>query len=181
MREYEEGILLFEATKIQVWDKASQDTIGLNKFFAANRNLFLWEERAEVETVKIASQDQKLLNKLVKKLKKKSLSSVANKFNTKTPGLISSEKSLFTQEQLPEGLKWAKASITAMTKDAREGVTTFQRIAKINPPTQKSLNESRGYVIAEYQNYLEKQWVAELKEEYAVKINQDVFNSLVKK
>jgi peptidyl-prolyl cis-trans isomerase SurA len=46
MREYEEGILLFEAIKQNVWDKASQDSVGLDKFYAENKERYQWEERA---------------------------------------------------------------------------------------------------------------------------------------
>ncbi|MBP7644100.1 MAG: peptidylprolyl isomerase, partial [Saprospiraceae bacterium] len=45
MREYEEGILLFEVTKNAVWDRANQDTVGLANYFSKNRNKYMNEER----------------------------------------------------------------------------------------------------------------------------------------
>lgn len=181
MREYEEGILLFEATKMEVWDKAAQDTIGLKQFFDLNRDKFVWEERAEVETITIKSSDQKLVEKIVKKLKKKPFEKVYAKYKSLSTDLLTANQELYTKDQLPEGLQWDLHFMTPITKNATDGTTSFQKVTKIIPPTRKSLKESRGYVIAEYQNYLEKQWVAQLKSEYEVKINQHVFDSLVKK
>ena len=46
MREYEEGILLFEITRQSVWDKASADTVGAKNTFDAHRSADNWNERA---------------------------------------------------------------------------------------------------------------------------------------
>jgi peptidyl-prolyl cis-trans isomerase SurA len=44
----------------------------------------------------------------------------------------------------------------------------------------KELAETRGYVISDYQSYLEKEWIASLKQKYTVKVNKEVFNSLIR-
>jgi peptidyl-prolyl cis-trans isomerase SurA len=49
------------------------------------------------------------------------------------------------------------------------------------PKSPKTLDESRGYVIADYQDYLEKEWITQLRKEYKVDLNPAVLNSLVKK
>jgi peptidyl-prolyl cis-trans isomerase SurA len=49
-----------------------------------------------------------------------------------------------------------------------------------NTPTVKELDDARGYAVAEYQDYLEKQWNAELRSKYPVKLNDDVYKSMVK-
>jgi peptidyl-prolyl cis-trans isomerase SurA len=47
-------------------------------------------------------------------------------------------------------------------------------------PTQKSLSEARGYVVAEYQDYLEKKWNEKMRKDYPMNVNEKVFKSMVK-
>ena len=58
MREYSEGILLFEATKLNVWDKASQDSVGLLQFYNANKNNYQWGKRAKMRNYIVNSTDE---------------------------------------------------------------------------------------------------------------------------
>jgi peptidyl-prolyl cis-trans isomerase SurA len=55
------------------------------------------------------------------------------------------------------------------------------KINKIEKPEYKKLSEVKGLVIADYQDYLEKQWLASLKQKYPVNINEQVVQSLEKK
>ena len=40
--------------------------------------------------------------------------------------------------------------------------------------------DERGKVTTDYQDYLEQQWVATLREKYPVVVNQEVWESLLK-
>ena len=51
-------------------------------------------------------------------------------------------------------------------------------IHELFPPQPKSLNEARGIITADYQNYLEKQWIEELRARYDVLVNEDVLKSI---
>jgi peptidyl-prolyl cis-trans isomerase SurA len=81
MREYEEGILLFEATKMLVWDKAAQDSSGLEEFFKTIDGRYKWRERADVIFYTIKTEDEKQLAKITKYISKKSPEKVMAKFN----------------------------------------------------------------------------------------------------
>jgi len=48
------------------------------------------------------------------------------------------------------------------------------------PTEQKPFDKARGYVVADYQEELEKRWVADLAKQYPIKVNQEVFKKLVK-
>ena len=68
MREYRDGILLFDLTDQKVWSKAVKDTAGLQAFYQKNKNNYLWGERADVTTYrcideKIAAEVRKMLSK----------------------------------------------------------------------------------------------------------------------
>jgi len=45
----------------------------------------------------------------------------------------------------------------------------------------KPLSEVRAVVISQYQDLLEKEWVKELRQKYPVKLNEEVFKSILKR
>ena len=55
------------------------------------------------------------------------------------------------------------------------------KVEKLLPVGPKSLGESRGYAVADYQDFLEKQWVDDLKKMYKITVDEKVLNSLIGK
>lgn len=57
---------------------------------------------------------------------------------------------------------------------------SFARITGLFEPVEKSLSEAKGYIVADYQEYLEKAWIVDLRAKYPVIVNEDIFKSLVR-
>ncbi|MBK6392768.1 MAG: peptidylprolyl isomerase [Saprospiraceae bacterium] len=181
MREYEEGILLFEITRQSVWDRASTDTVGLKAFYNKNKSAYMWNERAMVNEYTVKSNDEALVKTIYAYSGKKSQENLFKKFNKKQT-LVTFEKDYLEKEsEEMKSLSWTANFLTPFNIDKEKGITTWKKVEKILPPSQKTLEEARGYVIADYQDYLEKEWVAQLQKEYKVVVNQEVFDSLIKK
>ena len=60
-----------------------------------------------------------------------------------------------------------------------QGVVTFADIYKLLDPSVKTLEEAKGQVISNYQDYLEASWIKELEVRYPVTINQEILNSII--
>lgn len=183
MREYEEGILLFEVTKMVVWDKAAQDTTGLENFYKTIEGKYKWRERAELNIFSLKSLDKDVLDKVQKFASKNPAEEVLKKFNTDpdAPLLVHGTRTVEKdRSKLVENMPWKEGAFSVPEVNEREKSQSFVQIAKIIPGENKTLAEARGYVIADYQDYLEKEWVDQLKKEYPVVVNNDVFMSLIK-
>lgn len=76
---------------------------------------------------------------------------------------------------------WKAGSLTEVEVNPRNKSQGFIKIEKIIPSGTKSLKEARGYVIADYQDHLEKEWLKELRSNYKVDVNDKVFESMIKK
>ena len=178
MQEYHDGILLFELTDREVWSKAVMDTAGLNKFYEANKTNYMWKERLNYGKFEFANEA--IANKGIKLLEKgKSPVTVLSKVNKKENLLsyksIKEEKTNLSVSDLA----WeTNASAKRLNED---GSVTYYKVSNILAPEIKKLSETRGYVISDYQNYLEKEWIEKLKTKYAVKVNKEVFESLIKR
>lgn len=182
MREYEEGILLFEATKVLVWDKAAQDTVGLKKYFQSIKGQYKWGERAVVSIYRVNEANKDQLDLIVAAAKTKNYGEVMDMFN-KDGEILTVEEEKMEQERSMElkRMDWKPGSISRIMPDSKKKIIEFMKIEKILPPQDKTLDEARGYIIADYQDFLEKQWVEELQKQYKVKVNQKVFDQLIKK
>ncbi len=180
MREYREGILLFEITKNEVWDKASKDTIGLQKFYELNKQKYLWPDRVRMTKVNAQSRDADLLKDAHKYAQKKGYDKFTKKYGSKSELTIeTSEELVDFDHEIGKTMQGKKPGHVSDIK----GIATagnFYVYDELVKSGIKTLAEARGYVIADYQDYLEKEWVAKLKKEYPITVDKAVLKSLVK-
>jgi peptidyl-prolyl cis-trans isomerase SurA len=180
MREYEEGILLFEVKKQLVWDKASSDEEGLKKFYDANKNKYQWKDRAKVTFYTVKSKDEKLLKAIKKAAQKGKAEQVKTTYN-KENAVVQSNDGTYEKGKNKEvdEMKWKVGSVSKGY--SKEDVFYFTKIESITSASNKTLEEARGYVVADYQDQLEKSLIATLRQDYKVEIKEDVLKKLIKK
>jgi peptidyl-prolyl cis-trans isomerase SurA len=181
MKEYRDGILLFELTDRKVWSMAIKDTSGLEEFYKSNAGNYLWKvERADASI--FTSKDEKavkLARKLAVKGEKKGYSDndILNIVN-KDSLLLKVEHRNFVkgENNLIDNISWEKG--VKDIKTGTDGAYVLVVVHEILPPGEKTLSEARGLVTADYQNYLEKQWIQSLKKKYDVEVFEDVLSTI---
>jgi peptidyl-prolyl cis-trans isomerase SurA len=184
MREYEEGILLFEALKQNVWDRANSDSVGLLKYYDEELKMkYMWKERARVTFYTLKTDDPKVIEKVRALAAKKPAADVLKKFNKKDkPEVLTVMEKLYEKDKNKDlGTLWAAGDMTETKTDAGTKTASFIKIEALVPPSPKQLSEARGYAVADYQDYLEKKWIQDLRKEYQVVLDETVFKSLIKK
>ncbi len=178
MREYREGILLFEITKQEVWDKASKDTVGLNKFFNAHTENYQWPERVKINKYTILS-DKIGASSAYTYYQKKGANKIIDKYRKDKDIDVSFEEMIVDiDSELISGMELEEGKVSKLTLTPKPA-TFYAYVAKVKP-SPKTIDEAKGYVIADYQDYLEKEWIAELQKKYPVKVNKKVLKSLTK-
>jgi len=176
MQEYHDGVLLYEIMTDLIWNKASLDTIGLNTYFEANKNKYMWKERINATIYECGSQ--KIADKVVKLLKNDTINSrhVLQIIND------TSELNLSVKTNLYEKENTAFLKNTTLKKGVnlpyQHGLKIYVvKVDEIIPPSAKLLNETKGLVITDYQNYLEQTWLEELSKKYSFKvIEENIYN-----
>ena len=179
MKEYHDGILLFNLSDKKVWNKAVEDSAGLEKYYEANKDKYQWGERVNATLYYVIKKEDadsvfKILQgckddgKIAKKFIEDSISSVKIK-----PGLFEKGDNKYIDR-----VQWKEGLYKAADSDV-EDLIVFVRIKGIEPPSQKSLDDARGLVTADYQDYLEKEWIKSLREKYPVKVNEKVLKKVI--
>jgi peptidyl-prolyl cis-trans isomerase SurA len=181
LREYEEGILLFEITKNAVWDKASTDTVGLKRYYTLNQNKYIWEPRADISAYSVRTVETDLLNQIMAYIQVNTPEDTKKHFNTGTTDLVMHQASTVERSSdLAKGVIFKEGTLTSPDINQGLRITRFKKVEKVYPASKKTLKESRGYVISDYQDQLEREWIADLRERYDVNINRRVLRSLIK-
>lgn len=179
MQEYRDGIPLFALLEQKVWSMAAKDTVGLEKYYDAHKTEYMWDERVDASVYTVS--DPAIL-KDVKKLAEKNTADkdIMSKYNNDSVSVVTITSNLFLMGQNSNVDKLNKK--VGMGEDIlnADGSVTFVKINKVVPPAPKTLKEARGYVISNYQDYLEKQWILELHKKYPVSVNDAVFNSMIR-
>ncbi len=180
MREYEEGILLFEISKNTVWDKASTDTAGLRKYYNAHKENYYYTPEAKLAIISIPKNKTGLAEEVYAYASKNSINKTLSKYNKKETVLDITFEDINAEDSRVKNMEWKNSSVSQLMNDDEVGNITFYKLETIYPKKFKSLEESRGYVMAHYQQSLEEKWVKELKSNYPVTIYKDVIEMVIK-
>jgi len=178
MEEYRDGLLLFDLMEKEIWERSKTDTLGLKNFYDKNKSNYNWKNRLDV--IIASSTDMEVIKKAQKMLKQNSTSEqIKEKLNTKDKIMVMTNAGIFEEgnEALPKKLKF-EAGVSDIIKDG-----DYYFVAKVNkllPAAPKLLEESKGKVINDYQQYLESNWVSDLKKEFTVKTFPEVFEHVKK-
>jgi peptidyl-prolyl cis-trans isomerase SurA len=178
VREYREGILLFDLTDQKVWSKAVKDTSGLKKYYEEHKNNYQWDERADVTNYKCvnASYAKEVRKMLAAKKSDKEILETINKTSQLN---LSIENIFYLKNEKPIiNMNWKEGIVAADYDDPNEKKVVVIVVNKILAKSPKTLPECRGMVTADYQNYLESEWLNYLKGKYKVTINDDVLKTI---
>ena len=178
MQEFKEGNMLFEVMERNVWSRAAGDSAGLKKYYEANKGKYIWGESASVLLFNANSMEA--ANEATTALKSgKAWKDIAEQSEGKVQA--DSGRYEINQLQIPEGAAAVPGLITAPQINTTDNTASFIKVLQLFPANQqRSFEEARGLVINDYQNQLEEKWIAELKKKYPVKVNEAVFQSLLK-
>ncbi len=182
VREYHDGILLFEVSLREVWDKASKDTAGLEKYFQTHRSDFTWTEpRYKGYVVYCKDKNSaKAMKSIIRSAHPDSIDSyMQQRVNIEGETYAKYNYGLWTKGQNAAVDKYGFKDKKAQYKPQEDFPEVFCIQGKVIKAPQVYTDE-RGKVTTAYQDYLEQLWIESLRKKYEVKINQEVLESLKK-
>ncbi len=176
MDEYRDGLLLFDLMEKEIWDRSKTDTLGLKSFYETQKDKHKWKTRLDILIASSTNAD--MIKKAQGMLKKgKSIQEIKEKLNTKdVVNIMFTESTLEVGDaNIPNGTK-PEVGLSDVTQKGQYYYVT--RVNKVIPEGNKSFDECKGKIVNEYQQYLEQNWVSELKKEFKVTVDQAVFERL---
>ena len=178
LQEYYEGILLFDIMEKEVWSKASQDSTGQRKYFQDHKADFTSNERVHATLYSANTPGfREPLQKLIANNDEAGVETFVtqNRVKTETGNYEKDKKAVLAE------VPWAKGVYSA----ENNGIYYLAWLKDILPAGPMSFEEARPAVISDYQGFLEKNWISELKKKYRVKVNgkgkQYIFQHLLAK
>lgn len=180
IKEYYDGLLLYEISNRTVWEKAAADEAGLVAYFKKNKKNYKWDaprfkgiayhvkDQADVKAVKDAVKGLPF-DQWADKLRKT--------FNNDSILRIRVEKGIFKQgdNALVDREVFGVDTIVKGLKDYPIDAVYGQ---KLKAP--KEMTDVKAQVLADYQDALEKEWVEGLRRKYAVEIDEEVLKTVNK-
>lgn len=180
LREYRDGILLFDLTDQKVWSKAVKDTAGLQAFHEQNKGKYMWDKRLDAELYHVQNDSilQPLLKELQKGVKKGiDREAIVKKYNATSKLNLRAEAGKFQVEEddVLKNVPWEKGVHGPYKKGGNQVIVVVKDVLA---PAPKSLKEARGLVTADYQQHLEQEWIKELRRKYTFKADESLLSRI---
>jgi peptidyl-prolyl cis-trans isomerase SurA len=180
MQEYHDGILLFEVSNREVWDKASRDTQGLTKYFNNHKADYKWE-KPHFKGLVVFCKDKETMVAAKLIIKKSAKDSIEKYLKTRLNDSIQHvkvEKGLYVQGE-------NKAVDNQIFKTKDKYIPTadypyFFVVGKLLKNKPEDFSDVRGLVTTDYQEYLEQTWIKSLRAKYPVTVDQNILKTVKK-
>ena len=176
LKEYRDGLLLFDLMEKEVWNKASKDSVGLETYYNKNKSKYQWSDRVDV--VMASSAEKSNMKKILKLIKKgKSEEAINKALNTSDKQNVIFTKGTYKIDDsiLPEGFKVKKGVSDIYTHHDAFHVIDVKAVM---PAGQKTLEEAKGNVINDYQSEIETNWINDLYNRFKIEVNEDVLKTI---
>jgi len=178
IKEYHDGLLLYEISNRMVWDRAAKDEAGLEEYFKRNKKKYAWDEPRfkgiAYHTRDIA--DVKAVKECVRKLPfSKWNEALRSTFNADSVLRIRAEKGIFKpgDNALVDQQIFKRDTVPTPVKDFPNDAVYGKKLKK-----PEDFTDVRGLVTADYQDQLEREWVADLRRKYSFEVNREVLKNV---
>lgn len=179
VNEYRDGNLLFEISSRKVWNVASKDSEGMEQYFRDNKDKYTWDKPHYKGYVVLAATD--------------SVADAVRAFldsnNIENDSLQAAIRDKFGRNARIDKVVGGKGDNAIVDYIAFDGPKPepnnfwkawFGYRGRVIDAPEEAL-DIRGVVSTDYQQYLEKQWVDQLRNKYKVKLNKKVLKSIENK
>ena len=179
VNEFHDGILLFDISEKRIWNRVQEDSAGLVKFYEDHKQNYPGKKsiEASIYILKAENGEKKLYSAYRKYSKKPDTGNLLkNKFNTSNDSLLLITEGTWFEGENPEldKIQWTPGTI----KSRINNYPAIIEIKKIIEPSPLPLEEIRGEIMTRYQEFLENEWIKQLKEKYPVKIDLRVLEEV---
>ncbi len=181
VQEYHDGLLLYEISKRMVWAKAANDDESLAVYFAKNKKKYKWEH-PRFKGVAYRVRNNADVAAVKKCLKGKPFDEwtelLKNTFNADSVVRVRAERGIFMEGDNPvvDSLVFKK-KVSVERNQEFPIVATFGKLLKKGPQDYTDVKE---WVIADYQEQLEKEWVSQLRKKYQYVVYPEVLATVNK-
>ncbi|WP_298896558.1 peptidylprolyl isomerase [uncultured Psychroserpens sp.] len=178
LKEYRDGLLLFDLMEKEVWNRAAKDSVGLKAFFEKNRANYTWKDR--VDAVILSSASERKIDQLRDALLNGAdIDEMYSKLITERSSTLITTQDVFEEghASLPKDFEFNKGTSKIYNHNDSYHVIY---VKEVFPSGHKTLDEARGKVVSDYQAYIEDDWVDTLSKRFKVKLNDSVLKRVKK-
>jgi peptidyl-prolyl cis-trans isomerase SurA len=179
LTEFKEGNLLFEVMQRKIWDKASTDSAGLHTYYEAHKDRYWWESSADA--LLFTCNNEQAAQAL-----RAHLAVSPNDWRRWSDSAgtgVQADSGRYELSQIPaleKGSTGARQFTPFITSKSDNSVSFAYVLNLYEVRSPRNYRDARGFVINDYQTYLEDEWIAALKKKYPVNVDERVFASLPK-
>lgn len=176
IKEYHDGILLFDISSKKVWNKAAESKEELKSFYNKHKKNYRWEDKVWKGRVLLCRNDstKETALELSPSLTKEEL---IKKVNEKGPFLK------VIEGYFKKGENNAVDVIAYETGDELNKISEYEIVALdgkfIDEGEIKPFEYSKGAATSDYQDYLEAEWVKNLRKTYNTSLDKKVYKELI--